>query len=267
MIVTSIGRGAPCRVLALLVGATSLPAAAFQPLVTDDTGTQGKAGNQVELSYDRDRARQAGETTQTHALPLTFTRGLTDELDVFVGVAGVRIRSSVPGVEASGAGNPGIGAKWRFLESERSGTSLALKPEIFLPVSGSREARGLGSGRVSGALTLVLTREFAFGAVHANLGIGRERFRDPDAAHATTTGFSIAPVWNVAPRWQLALDFGYESEKAGGETTRSRFAEIGAVYSPGEDLDLAFGVVRRANSADPRETATSATMGLTWRFR
>lgn len=61
MIVTCI----PRRFLALLVGAAALPAAAFQPLVTDDTGTQGKNANQVELSCDRDRARAAGETTRT----------------------------------------------------------------------------------------------------------------------------------------------------------------------------------------------------------
>lgn len=260
-------RRAPGRLLALSIGAAALPAAAFQPLVTDDTGTQGKAGNQVELSYDRDRARQAGETTSTHALPFTFTRGLTDELDIFAGIAGVRIRSHAPDADASGTGNPTFGVKWRFLEDEESRTSLALKPEILLPVSRAREASGLGNGKVSGALTFIVTREVAFGAVHANLAVARHRFRDPDAAQGTVTGFSVAPVWDVAPHWKLALDAGYERERSGGETLHSRFVELGAIHSPNEDLDIALGVIRGRNSADPRETTTSATLGVTWRFR
>lgn len=130
-----------------------------------------------------------------------------------------------------------------------------------------REARGLGNGKVSGALAFIVTREVAFGAIHANLAVARHRFRDPEAARSTVTGLSVAPVWDVAPHWKLALDFGYEREKSGGETTHSRFAELGAIYSPGEDLDIALGVIGGRNSADPRETTTSATLGVTWRFR
>ena len=267
MIVANIRFCIPGGFLAVLVGAAALPAAAFQPLVTDDTGTQGKAGNQVELYYDRDRARQAGETTRTHTHPFTFTRGLTDELDVFAEIARVRIRSHASDASASGAGNPTIGAKWRFLESEEFRTSLALKPEILLPVSRAREAGGLGDGKVSGALTFIVTREVAFGAIHANLAVARHPFRDPAAAQSTVTGISVAPVWDVAPHWKLALDAGYEREKSGEETTHSRFAELGAIYSPDENLDVALGVIGSRNSADPRETTTSATLGVTWRFR
>jgi len=267
MISASIRRRAPGRLLALSIGAAAFPAAAFQPLVTDDTGTQGKGGNQVELSVDEDRTREAGETTRTRTVPFTYTRGLTDALDVFAGVSNVRIHSSIPGVGASGSGNPVLGAKWRFHEMEESKTSFALKPEILLPVSRVREESGLGNGRVSAALTLVATREVSFGAVHANLAVARHRFRDPEAARSTIFGASIAPVWDVAPRWKLALDVGYEREKTGGVTTRARYAELGAIYSPSEDLDFALGVIRGTNSADPRAWTSSATLGVTWRFR
>lgn len=257
---------APRRWLALSIGAMALPAAAFQPLVTDDTGTQGKGGNQVEISVDGDRAKAAGETTRTRTIPFTFTRGLTDALDVFAGINHVRIHSSTPGVGAAGSGNPSIGAKWRFLEMEEAKTSVALKPEILLPVSQAREEKGLGNGKVSGALTLIATREVSFGAVHANVAVARHRFRDPEAAKSTVMGASLAPVWDVAPHWKLALDMGFESEKSGGTTTRSRFAELGVIFSPSEDLDFALGVIRGRASTEPRETTTSATLGVTWRF-
>ncbi len=255
------------RLLALAISAIALPAAAFQPLITDDTGTQGERGNQLEFSIDTDRAREAGETTRTRTLPFTYTRGLSDALDVFAGISHVRIRSSSPGTDASGSGNPVLGAKWRFFENESSKTSFALKPEILLPVSHARETSGLGNGRTSWALTFIVTQEVAFGAIHANLATARNRFRDPLAPNSTATGMSIAPVWDVAPGWKLALDLGYERESAGGVRTRTRFAELGAIYSPSETLDFALGVIRSTNSADPRRTTNSATLGVTWRFK
>ena len=258
-------RSGPDFLIALAIGATALPAAAFQPLVTDDTGTQGERGNQLELSIDQDRAKEAGETTRTRTLPFTYTRGLTDALDVFAGVSHIRVSS--PGSRASGAGNPVLGAKWRFLESEADKRSFALKPEILLPVSEARETSGLGNGKISGGLTLIATQEVGFGAIHANLAAGQNRFRDPATPNSTTLLASIAPVWDVAPHWKLALDLGYESEKAGGVTTRARFAELGAIYSPSENLDFALGVIRSTNTAEPRATTNSATLGATWRFK
>ena len=261
---TTKHRRAPIGIVALAIGAFAFPAFAFQPLVTDDTGTQGERGNQLEVSIDGDRTKEAGETTRTRTLPFTYTRGITDAVDVFAGISHIRISS--PGARASGAGNPVLGAKWRFFDSEASKTSFALKPEILLPVSESREASGLGNGKTSWGLTLIATQEVGFGAIHANLGTGRNRFRDPAAPNSTVIAASIAPVWDVAPKWKLGLDVGYESEKAGGVTTRSRFAEIGAIYSPTDALDFALGVIRGRNSANPRVTTSSATVGVTWRF-
>lgn len=241
------------------------PAWAFQPLVSDDTGTQGAGGNQVEFAVDRERARAGAVAARTTTLPFTFTRGLSDTLDVSVGVSHVRTRDAAAG--ASGAGNPVMGAKWRFFEDKASETSLAIKPEVLLPVSAAGEAKGLGIGRASWGLTLIATRELGFGAVHANLGVARARFRDPATPASTITSVSIAPVWALAPGWQLALDVGVDWDRGGGVTTRTRFVGVGAVYSPSDDLDFALGVFRATDSGDPRTTSTLATAGLTWRFR
>ena len=248
---------------------TAVPTAfAFQPLITDDTGTQGTGGNQFEFSVNEDRASSAGNITRTRTLPVVYTRGLTDALDVFVQANHTAIRSAVPGADASGSGNPSFGAKWRFYEDEDSKTSLGLKPEIRLPVSAAKEAAGLGTGRTSSGVTLILTQEVPFGAVHANLAAGRNRFRDTAAnPDASTARASIAPVWDVSEEWKLALDVGTETENAGGNKARSNFAEIGAIFSPDKDLDFALGIIRRSDNANPRTTTTSATLGVTWRFR
>ncbi|MFZ2652043.1 MAG: transporter [Burkholderiaceae bacterium] len=242
------------------------PAFAFQPLLTDDTGTQGEAGNQLEFSIDSERTRQGSLSTRTRTVPITFTRGLSDTLDAFAGIGHVQIRSSTPGIDASGGGNPVLGLKWRFFEGAAA-TSLALKPEVLLPVSQASERQGLGNGRASWALTLVATQELGVMALHANLGIGRGRFRDPATPASSLRVASIAPVWNVAPNWALALDLGTTSDKAGAVTTRSRFAELGATYAHSENLDFALGLIRTTHSAAARASTRSATAGLTWRFR
>jgi len=258
----------PAIVAGLLFAAASPAAFAFQPLITDDTGTQGTAGNQIEFAVNADRASSAGDTTKTRTLPLVYTRGLGDALDVYVAASRIRIRSTVPGADASGSGNPALGAKWRFYENEESKTSLGLKPELRLPVSAAKETAGLGTGRSSYGLTLILTQEVPFGAVHANLAAGRNRFRDTAAnPDASTTHVSIAPVWDVAAEWKLALDVGSDTETAGGSKTRSNYTEIGAIFSPGKDIDFALGVVRRSDNANPGTTTNSATAGVTWRFK
>ena len=252
----------------LVLAGLSFSTFAFQPLITDDTGTQGSSGNQLEFSINEDRANVAGSTDRTRVLPVVYTRGLTDTLDVFAGVSYARIDSSMPGGDASGAGNPAFGAKWRFYENDESKSSLAVKPEIILPVSTGSEDSGLGVGKTSGNLTLIFTQEVPFGAIHLNAGIGRERFRDtlnnPDT---TTARASIAPVWDVAERWKLALDLGAESARAGGSTIRSNFVELGAIYSPGKDLDCALGILRSSDNASPHTTTHAVTAGLTWRFQ
>jgi hypothetical protein len=249
--------------LAIASAGPACPALALQPLVTDDAGTQGRGGNQIEFSLDLERAREEEDSTHTRAIVFTYTRGITDSVDAFFEASNVRVRSD-PLPPTSGNGNPVIGAKWRFLEAGT--TSLAFKPEVLLPVSRARETRGLGNGRISAALTLVASHEVGLGEMHANVGVARDRFDEPATPAGTTRLASVAAVWNVAARWKLALDLGYEAEKAGGIKTTSRFAGLGVIHLPVESIELALGVFRSTDTAQPRARTKSATVGVTWSF-
>lgn len=251
-------------VLSVLAG-VSLSSSALQPLITDDTGTQGAGGNQLEVSYGRDRTRAGGETERVHSVPVVYTYGLIDTVDLYAGLSYSRIRTGVQGGDADGFGNTTIGAKWRFFENEDSGTSLAVKPEIAAPVSRQREEDGLGTGKTSGALTFIFSQDVPFGSVHLNAGIGRDRFRNSDD-NATNKHLSLAPVWDVTEQWKLAADFGADWSRSGDDTVRSKYAEIGAIYSPTKDLDLALGFIRTTDNDSPKATTHSVTAGLTWRF-
>jgi len=256
------------RAVLFCLAAHALPGLALQPLITDDTGTQGAAANQLEFSFSEDREKTVGERVRVQTLPFVYARGLSESVDVYAGMGFSRIRASVAGMASSGYGNPIIGAKWRFYENEASGSSLAVKPEVIFPVSAAREDSGLGTGKTSGNLTFILTQEVPFGAVHLNLGGGRDRYRDSQSNPDTTTWrASLAPVWEVSEQWKLALDVGTESARATERAVRANYAELGAIYSPGKDLDLALGCVRRADNASPHVTTNTVTAGLTWRFQ
>jgi hypothetical protein len=249
---------------------TLLPAvaSAFQPLVTDDTGTQGAKGNQVEAAYNRTVDKLSSTEAITQEVPLVFTRGFTDALDLYVGVGYQRIEPPAPGTEERGWGNPAVGAKWRFYENEASKLSFALKPEIQFPVSDSREARGLGTAEASYSVNLIMTQETGFGAVHANAVAERVNYSDDalnSAERRTLYRLSVAPVWDVAEGWKLALDAGLTTNPDLAASARMGYVELGAIYSPSKDLDLAFGIIRNVSDGDI--STTQATAGVTWRFR
>jgi len=237
----------------------SVSALAYHPLVTDDTGTQGLAGNQLELGYDFARSKAAGVVDIGREVPFTYTRGLSDNLDVFAGVS--RITSP-----ESGWSNVGVGAKWRFHENEASKFSLALKPEILLPVSAAKETADFGNGKTSFGLTLIASKETDFGELHFNLAAERNNFADDTITDRQNRyRVSFAPVWAVTDQWKLALDLGLQTNPDSTEKARMGYVELGMVYSPSEDMDFSLGITR--DVMDGAIQSTSASFGLTWRFR
>lgn len=248
--------GVSCIILAAVMPSGAL---AYHPLATDDTGTQGLAGNQLELGYDYAHSNVAGVADIGREIPLTFTRGLSDSLDVFAGIA--RVMSPT-----AGWGNPGVGLKWRFFENDASKFSLALKPEVRLPVSTTKEAAGLGNGKTSYGLTLIASREIGFGELHFNLAAERDNFDDAAITDRKNRyRLSLAPVWTVAEKWKLALDLGVQTNPDSAERARMGYVEIGMVYSPSQDIDLSLGITH--DLMDGPAESTSASLGLTWRFR
>jgi hypothetical protein len=246
---------------ALALCSVASPGMAYQPFVTDDTGTQGEGGMQLEFSWAGERTRFAGESATMQEIPLVATRGVTDALDIFV------CSRYMKGDSGSGPGGLSFGAKWRFFEDAGSGLSFVIKPEAWLPVNNEREAAGLGSGRTSAGLTFAATRELPWGAVHANLALTTERHRPEVAPDVRSQRVSLAPVWNLTDTWKLGVDLGLDHIRESSQRRRVAFAELGAVYSPDKDLDFAIGLLGSRDDLNPRTRSVLATVGVTWRFR
>ena len=254
----------------LIGGIALLPTAAlaFQPLITDDTGTQGKSGSQLEASYNRTVSEAFGSRDVARAVPLVYTRGFRDALDLYLGVSHLRLEPAAPATTESGWSNVVLGAKWRFHEDEKSKLSFAIKPEIQFPVSDNKEARGLGTGRTSYGALMIMTQETGFGAVHANLAASRVNFSDNTLSGAQRRSYyrlSVAPVWGVTEQWKLALDTGLTTNPDPTARARMGYVELGAIFSPSKDLDFALGVIRGLSDGPSR--TTQVTAGVTWRFK
>ncbi len=240
---------------------------AYQPLITDDTGTQGAGGNQLEGGFLRTTDKHAGGKDVTLEAAAVYTRGISDTVDVFVGVPYLRVEPAGAMTE-SGWSNTAIGAKWRFFEDEKSKLSFALKPILQLPVSSGKEASGLGQARTSWRLDLVMTQETGFGAVHANLASTRVNYEDDalnDATRRSQFRLSVAPVWDVTEQFKLAFDTGIMTNPDRAEKSHMGYVELGAIYSPSKELDFALGVIYSTNDGPVKTTYLTA--GVTWRFK
>lgn len=242
---------------------------ALQPLITDDTGTQGQGRYQLEAAWNENRTHNTPHQDVQQSLPLTATYGLSEHLDVFFSLIPTRLREGASGTNTAGLSNSVVGAKWRFFEQKGSGWSLGLKPQISLPISRSREVAQLGSGKASIDVLLVASHEAGWGAVHINLGAHHTRYLDTVAQPNTRHFYlSAAPVISLSETVKLGLDTGLQRQllHEPTSTVQEKFILLGLIYSPHQSLDWALGVLRRSSNQNPQAITRSATLGLTWRF-
>lgn len=241
-----------CVILCLMGRSPSWSA---HPLVSDDTGTQGPGGNQIELNADW--VRDAGSTSKLAAL--TYTRGLTENLDVF---ADLPRTWGAPSGEAVGFNDISLGLKWRFFEE--GGFSLGIKP-VWI-TSSADENRGLGNGKSSYGLTVMMqieTDEFMW---LFNLGTTRNRYKlsaDIDSKRSTVNQSSVALLYRLPSGTTMLADLGQADAQDRTEYRKPKFLVIGLIHAVKKDFDIDIGHKRGLNAA---ESDYQWGAGLTWRF-
>ncbi|NTU68094.1 MAG: transporter [Chlorobiaceae bacterium] len=257
----------PLALAATLFSATSFAA---MPLVTDDTGTQGKGGLQVELGMERQRANADAEGVATKttawAPATTLTYGLADKIDLVAGMPYTwrKVEAGGTSTTGDGIGDLSLQLKWRFLELQEGKLNLALKPGITLPTG--KDGNGFGTGRRSGGMLLAATHKGALGAVHVNLGYTRNEYRleaDRIASKNDIWHASIAGELNMATELRAVADIGVDTNKDKDNDINPAYLLGGIIYSPSGCIDLDFGVKGGLNAAQP---ATSLLAGVTMHF-
>lgn len=240
-------------------------AVAGHPLVTDDTGTQGKGKGQVEvgLSFfsDKDKVDDAATfKTEGGDAAVSVTIGLRDSLDIVLCVPYVWYtmdKNDARVDRADGLSDIGFDAKWRFFE--KNGWSLALKPGLSLPAG--NEDKGLGAGRATYRMFFIGTKEFGPAAFHVNLGYIRNENNDgerKDIWHA-----SIAAEVEVIKDLKLLANAGIERNPAFDVNSHPAFALGGISYDVSEKITINAGVKHGLTASEADWTYLA---GLTIKF-
>lgn len=254
-------RGALIAVLLL----AAQQAFAAHPLVTDDAGTQGRGNFLLEINAEYTRDDEAATEETGGELAALFTAGITDTLDVVVGLPYAWSRVEDGGTvtsEEDGISDASLELKWRFFE--REGLALALKPGLALPTGDEDE--GLGNGEPSYSLTLIFTREFDSWALHANLGYARNEFAlasDEEANRHDIWSASVAAEAGLSENLVAVGNMGVETNSDRASDTHPAFALAGLIWSVTESIDLDLGVKAGLTST---ETDLAVLAGAAFSF-
>lgn len=238
---------------------SSIPAYAAIPLVTDDTGTQGKGKFQIELSGEYVSDKEDGVREKTLDVGAALTYGVIDNVDIVFAIPYSSWRATEAGETTSESGitDLAIEAKWRFYEKD--GLSFALKPGLTIPTGDDK--KGLGNGRSTYYLYLIASKEMEQLGLHLNLAYIRNENKADDRKdifHA-----SVATTYEVMKGLKLVGDTGIETNPDRSSADSPAYVLVGLIYSPLENLDIGFGI--KGGLTRP-ETDISFRGGITFRF-
>lgn len=218
---------------------------AAHPLISDDAGTLGKGSIQVELNGEigTDKETTGGSTTKTTGKQVagSFGIGITDKIDVAVGVTHPWGNGNVDGASFNNAGSTdfSLAMKWQVYEHE--GLSVAVRPQL-----GYSYAAGASDDHsVSYGATLVVTKEFEPFAAHLNIGYTYNSYNlteVKEASRSSIASYSLAGTYEVIKNLKLVADVGAATNKDKTSNDTPVFGLGGAIYSLNKSTDLSAGL-------------------------
>lgn len=255
--------------MVLMMFMYSTAAFAAHPLITDDTGTQGKGKFQVEVNseFNYDREKEEGVTTKETGgeIGTILFYGIRDNIDIVLGMPFQWLKIKEDGEltsRESGISDLSLEVKWRFYEKD--GLGFALKPGITFPTG--NEKKGLGNGRPFYGLTFITTKELGPWAFHFNLGYMRNEYKlreDREANRKDIWHVSLASEVEVVKNLKLVGNIGIERNPEKASTKHPAFILGGLIYSMSENVDIDFGVKGGLNKP---ETDFTILAGIAFRF-
>jgi len=245
--------------VALLLVLWPAAADAAHPLVTEDTGTQGKRNFQLEVNAELSRDRPGGVLVKGFQPAAVLTYGLLDNLDMQLGRPYLRQVTDPGGANdvVKGGLDTSFDLKWRFFED--GDLSIALKPGITLATGDER--RGLGAGKSTLGSLLIVSWERELFGIHAHAGWRRNS--NSVGQRERITQLAAAAVFKTSENWRLILDLSRATNPDRANDASIRYLTLGLIHSPRKNLDLDVGW-RRATS--PSALDRSFMFGATLRW-
>lgn len=226
------------RVLAILFWAlNSLAARAAHPLITEDTGTQGRGNFQAELANEQFTIKEETDKQKLALTTLTLTYGIVDNVDMLVSVPYLKLGASESNgtTGTQGTGDLGLDVKWRFYEEGK--LSVALKTGGTFPTGD--DLLGLGAGRHTWNAFIVSSYALEQWAFHLHLGY----------LHFNNTANDRVKLWHASAAAErkltddlkLVIDTGIDTNIDPEAKKELVFLITGLVYSPHTNIDLDVG--------------------------
>lgn len=234
------------------------------PLITDDTGTQGKGKFQIEINgqYDSDKETVKGASLESTGsqMATTFSYGVIDNADLVLSLPyqwGMVKEDGVTVYDEKGISDTTFEVKWRFYEKD--GLSLALKPGVRIPTG--NDEKGLGAGRTGYHAFIIGSKEAEPWAFHVNVGyIINENKADEEK---NLWQASLAATYEAVKGLKLVGNIGIERNRDKTTDKDPAFLLGGVVYSISENVDIDFGVKYGLTAP---ETDWSVMAGTAFKF-
>lgn len=249
----------PCATI-LVATLLPLPLFAAHPLITDDTGTQGKGNTQIELTTEHGYEQEDGTRENTVNTNAVFSYGVRDDVDVILTLPHRRISSEAEDGSRTvnrGRGDIGLDVKWRFYEKDN--LSFALKPGLTMPTGD--ETKNLGAGRARHSLYLTTSYDADPWEYHLHLGYINNR--NLLNQHESQRHVSVAVGRKLGDTLKLVADYGTDTPTSQASSLNSEFLVLGAIYNVHKGLDLDVGA--KWGLTKP-EVDVTWLAGVTFRF-
>jgi hypothetical protein len=236
------------RSAAALAFLVSAGAHGAHPLLTEDTGTQGKGGWQLEVNGERQRDPQPEGAPVLRAIQsgTTLSYGLTETIDAKI---------DLPYLRHEGILDVGVGFKWRFYEKDE--LSLGAQAGFFLPTG--NEEKGLGTGKANAGVLGIASWQGERWEFHSSFGVRSNQ--NVTGQRDWLSHFSAATLYRVWQPFRLLLDVAWDSNPQAGEGALGNTV-VGFIWNLTKDFDLDAGY-RGGNSPAIRD---AWLLGLTLRW-
>jgi hypothetical protein len=221
---------------AFLIAIAATPAQAAPPLITEDTGTQGKGAYQLEVTVEQARESRSGASYDARETSVVLDYGVAEDIDVQFVVPYLRLTEdgAAGRTVTNGVLDTFINLKWRFYEHDT--LSFAFVPGVILPTG----AAGLSSERVNLRTLLIASVEPGALGLHAQAGY--RYFANVQGLREHLYQLSGAATYTLYDKFKLVADYSVETNPDPAVSGTMRFATLGVIWKFAPGYGLGCGV-------------------------
>lgn len=229
------------------------------PMITDDTGTQGRGCFQAELSNGMGINNEHRCSEKITEIAPVLTYGISGKVDLVFCAPYIfqEILQDSVSNRVNGFSDISFETKYTFLKKDL--ISLAIKPGLSVPTG--NHSYGLGSGKFSASLFIITSLNFKKLALHSNIGYLQNANRHGEAFNIWH--FSCAGDYPVYDKLHVVLNTGLERNPDKAIDIPPAFGLAGLYFFITPDFEFSAGY--KSGFTEP-ETNHAFLFGLTLRI-